>query len=69
VPDFGQTKFDNTILNLLPFNGNFTKTDLSSRKRQFIQQRVDYFEEVVVLKHRQLNLNEEITDYPSTVDL
>jgi hypothetical protein len=28
VPDFGQTKFDNAILNLEPFEQSLMKTDL-----------------------------------------
>lgn len=73
VPDFGQTKFDNAILNLEPFEQQldenrpfFTEgTELFSKGNLFYSRRIGGYpsSEPVLQK------NEEITDYPSTVDL
>ena len=73
VPDFGQTKFDNAILNLEPFeqllNENrpfFTEaTDLFSKGGMFYSRRIGG--EPIIAP--ETNVNEEITNYPSTVDL
>ena len=73
VPDFGQTKFDNAILNLEPFeqllNENrpfFTEaTDLFSKGGMFYSRRIGG----EPLTEPETTVNEEITNYPSTVDL
>jgi hypothetical protein len=73
VPDFGQTKFDNAILNLEPFeqllNENrpfFTEaTDLFAKGGMFYSRRIGG----EPLTEPETTVNEEITDYPSTVDL
>ncbi len=78
VPDFGQTKFDNAILILDPFEQQFDEnrsffteaTDLFSKGNLFYSRRiggspiVDFFE-----LQDKLPDNEEITDFPSTVNL
>jgi hypothetical protein len=73
VPDFGQTKFDNAILNLEPFEQKldenrpfFTEgTNLFNIGNLFYSRRIgglpSYTPETAA--------NEEITNYPSTVDL
>lgn len=73
VPDFGQTKFDNAILNLLPFEQQFAEN------RPFFTEGTDLFSKGGLFYSRRIGgaptnepvteLNEEITDYPSTVDL
>ena len=73
VPDFGQTKFDNAILNLEPFeqqlNENrpfFTEgTELFSKGNLFYSRRIGGFPST----EPNVEDNEEITDYPSTVDM
>jgi hypothetical protein len=51
VPDFGQTKFDNAILNLLPFEQRFEKTDLFLPKELIYSAKADYFtRQLVVLQ-------------------
>lgn len=73
VPDFGQTKFDNAILNLEPFEQKldenrpfFTEgTELFSKGNLFYSRRIGGFPSTEPI----LEKNEEITDYPSTVDL
>jgi len=73
VPDFGQTKFDNAILNLEPFeqflNENrpfFTEaTDLFTKGGMFYSRRIGG----EPVTEPETTVNEEITDYPSTVDL
>jgi len=73
VPDFGQTKFDNAILNLEPFEQKldenrpfFTEgTELFSKGGLFYSRRIGGFPTT----EPSVNENEEITDYPSTVDL
>lgn len=78
VPDFGQTKFDNAILNLEPFEQKldenrpfFTEgTDLFNIGGLFYSRRIGgspILEKEVL--EEQLTNNEEITNYPSTVDL
>ncbi|MBG6186273.1 DUF5916 domain-containing protein [Flavobacterium sp. CAN_S2] len=78
VPDFGQTKFDNAILNLLPFEQRFEEN------RPFFTEGTDLFSKGGLLYSRriggspiverenleaQLSPNQEITDFPSTVDV
>lgn len=78
VPDFGQTKFDNAILNLLPFEQRFEEN------RPFFTEGTDLFSKGSLLYSRriggspiverenleaQLSQNQEITDFPSTVDV
>ncbi|MBC7847311.1 MAG: carbohydrate binding family 9 domain-containing protein [Flavobacterium sp.] len=73
VPDFGQTKFDNAILNLEPFeqqlNENrpfFTEaTDLFAKGGMFYSRRIGG--EPII--EPETKINEVVTDYPSTVDL
>ncbi|MBW4359684.1 DUF5916 domain-containing protein [Flavobacterium taihuense] len=73
VPDFGQTKFDNAILNLEPFeqqlNENrpfFTEgTELFSKGNLFYSRRIGGFPSGDPI----VGENEEITNYPSNVDL
>lgn len=73
VPDFGQTKFDNAILNLEPFEQKldenrpfFTEgTNLFNIGNLFYSRRIGGLPSSVP----ETAPNEEITDYPSTVDL
>ena len=73
VPDFGQTKFDNAILNLEPFEQKldenrpfFTEgTELFSKGNLFYSRRIGGYPS----SDPTVGENEEITDYPSTVDL
>ena len=73
VPDFGQTKFDNAILNLEPFeqqlNENrpfFTEgTELFSKGNLFYSRRIGGFPSGDV----NVADNEELIEYPSNVDL
>lgn len=78
VPDFGQTKFDNAILNLEPFeqqlNENrpfFTEaTDLFSKGGMFYSRRIGGTPIINSADlETQLNPNEEISSFPSTVNL
>lgn len=73
VPDFGQTKFDNVILNLTPFEQEFNEN------RPFFTEGVDLFtKEKLVYTRRiggapsyypELDENEVINDYPSNVNI
>ena len=73
VPDFGQTKFDNAILNLEPFE------QLLNENRPFFTEATDLFAKGGMFYSRRIGgepisqptttINEKITDYPSTVDL
>jgi hypothetical protein len=73
VPDFGQTKFDNAILNLLPFEQRFEEN------RPFFTEGTDLFNKGNLLYSRRIGGepttvpnttdDEEITNYPSTVNL
>lgn len=73
VPDFGQTKFDNAILNLEPFEQKldenrpfFTEgTELFSKGNLFYSRRIGGYPSV----EPSLGQHEELTDYPTTVDL
>ncbi|MES2863497.1 MAG: DUF5916 domain-containing protein [Bacteroidota bacterium] len=73
IPDFGQTKFDNKILNLGPFeqilNENrpfFTEgTDLFNKGGLFYSRRIGQRPSA----YPQTNMNEEVVEYPKTVDL
>lgn len=78
VPDFGQTKFDNAILNLEPFEQQFDEnraffteaTDLFSKGGLFYSRRIGGSPIIDSYKFQdQLPANEEITNFPSTVDL
>ncbi|HEU0136011.1 MAG TPA: DUF5916 domain-containing protein, partial [Flavobacterium sp.] len=73
VPDFGQTKFDNVILNLTPFEQQFNEN------RPFFTEGTDIFNKGGLLYSRRiggepstepaLKPGEEVIDYPSSVDL
>ncbi|MES2805728.1 MAG: DUF5916 domain-containing protein [Bacteroidota bacterium] len=73
VPDFGQTKFDNAILNLEPFEQQLEEN------RPFFTEGTDLFNKGGLFYSRRIGgapstepataANEEITNYPSTVDL
>ncbi|WP_363268606.1 DUF5916 domain-containing protein [Flavobacterium sp.] len=73
VPDFGQTKFDNAILNLEPFEQKldenrpfFTEgTNLFNKGGLFYSRRIGG----VPSTEPTVGANEEIINYPSTVDL
>ncbi|MFE3866897.1 DUF5916 domain-containing protein [Flavobacterium sp. LS2P90] len=73
VPDFGQTKFDNAILNLEPFEQRFDEnrpfftegTDLFSKGGLFYSRRIGGAPST----EPQIADNEEITNYPSSVKL
>lgn len=78
IPDFGQTKFDNAILNLEPFEQQFDEnraffteaTDLFSKGGLFYSRRIGGTPIIDSYKFQdQLPTNEEITNFPSTVDL
>ena len=77
VPDFGQTKFDNVILNLGPFEQQFTEN------RPFFTEGIDLFQKGDLFYSRRigetfledfeyertLNDNERIVEYPKAVNL
>jgi hypothetical protein len=73
VPDFGQTKFDNAILNLEPFE------QLLNENRPFFTEGTDLFSKGGLFYSRRIGGapsgnpdikdNEEITNYPSNVKL
>lgn len=73
VPDFGQTKFDNAILNLEPFEQQFDEN------RSFFTEAADLFSKGGLFYSRRiggaptteptLNEDEEVTEYPSSTDL
>jgi len=73
VPDFGQTKFDNIELNLSAFEQQFAEN------RPFFTEGTDLFEKGDLLYSRRIggspstypitNVDEEVTDYPLTVNL
>lgn len=73
VPDFGQTKFDNAILNLEPFEQQleenrpfFTEgTDLFNKGGLFYSRRIGG----IPSTEPETTPTEEITNYPSSVDL
>lgn len=78
VPDFGQTKFDNAILNLEPFEQQFDENrsffteaaDLFSKGNLFYSRRIGG--NPIISKEElqdQLPENEDITNFPSNVDL
>lgn len=78
VPDFGQTKFDNAILNLEPFEQQFDENrsffteaaDLFSKGNLFYSRRIGG-SPIISKKELQDQLpeNEDITNFPSNVDL
>ena len=72
VPDFGQTKFDNVILNLSPFEQQFTEN------RPFFTEGTDLFQKGNLFYSRrigennasfELNSNEEIIESPNSINL
>lgn len=73
VPDFGQTKFDNIVLNLGPFEQQFNEN------RPFFTEGLDLFNKGNLLYSRrigsvpnlniELDDNEEITEVPSSINL
>ena len=73
VPDFGQTKFDNAILNLEPFEQQFDEnraffteaTDLFSKGNLFYSRRIGG----APMAEPSTNVNEVVTEYPSSTDL
>lgn len=73
IPDFGQSKFDNEVLNLSAFEtqyeenrGFFTEgTELFTKGNLFYSRRVGGFPSA----YPNLSENEEIENYPSSVDL
>jgi Domain of unknown function (DUF5916)/Carbohydrate family 9 binding domain-like len=78
VPDFGQTKFDNAILNLEPFEQQFDENrsffteaaDLFSKGNLFYSRRIGG--NPIISKEElqdQLPENEDIINFPSNVDL
>ena len=78
VPDFGQTKFDNAILNLEPFEQMFNEnrpffteaTDLFSKGGMFYSRRIGG--EPLIKNYnfeKELPANQIITNFPSTVNL
>lgn len=73
IPDFGQTKFDEAVLNLSPFEVQYAEqrpfftegTELFSKGDLFYSRRVGGFPSL----YPNLADNEEIIDYPTRVDL
>jgi len=73
VPDFGQTRFDNVVLNLTPFEQQFNEN------RPFFTEGTDLFSKGSLLYSRRIGGppsvlpviadNEEIVDMPNAVDL
>lgn len=73
VPDFGQTKFDNVVLNLGPFEQQFNEN------RPFFTEGTDLFSKGNLLYSRRIGAapgfsptligNEYISDYPSNINL
>ncbi|HQE33451.1 MAG TPA: DUF5916 domain-containing protein [Flavobacterium alvei] len=73
VPDFGQTKFDNAILNLEPFEQQFDEN------RSFFTEAADLFSKGNLFYSRRIGGaptiepttgdNEVVTEYPSSTDL
>ncbi|WP_369014385.1 DUF5916 domain-containing protein [Flavobacterium anhuiense] len=73
IPDFGQTKYDDQILNLGPFEQQFNEnrafftegTDLFSKGNIFYSRRIGGAPSI----DPELNENEEITELPAAVNL
>jgi len=73
VPDFGQTKFDNAILNLEPFE------QLLNENRPFFTEATDLFSKGGLFYSRRIGgspttepetaINEEVIEYPNSADL
>jgi hypothetical protein len=73
IPDFGQTKFDNQVLNLGPFEQVFNEN------RPFFTEGTDLFNKADIFYSRRIggspilfpetNENETVTEYPSAVNL
>ncbi|WP_394758113.1 DUF5916 domain-containing protein [Flavobacterium sp.] len=73
VPDFGQTAFDNKILNLGPFEQQFSEnrpfftegTDLFNKGSLFYSRRIGGSPSI----YPETTVNEEVINYPNTVNL
>jgi hypothetical protein len=73
VPDFGQTKFDNVVLNLGPFEQQFNEnrpfftegTDLFSKGNLLYSRRIG----AVPSFYPEIESNETITEFPASVNL
>jgi hypothetical protein len=73
VPDFGQTAFDNVILNLSPFEQKFNEnrpfftegTELFSKGNLFYSRRIGGSPSI----SPELSANESVTEYPGKVNL
>ena len=73
IPDFGQTKFDETVLNLSAFETQYDEqrsfftegTELFSKGELFYSRRIGGVPDLEF----ELGDNKEIIDYPATVDL
>lgn len=73
IPDFGQTKFDNVVLNLGPFEQQFNEnrpfftegTDLFSKGNLLYSRRIG----AAPVFYPELDDNETITEFPPTVNL
>ena len=73
IPDFGQTKFDDKVLNLGPFEQVFNEnrpfftegTDLFNKGGLFYSRRIGQRASI----YPEINDNEEVLEYPSTIDL
>lgn len=73
IPDFGQANFDNSILNLTPFEQQFSEqrtfftegTELFSKGGMFYSRRVGGEPS----RYPVINGNEEVTEYPAKVKL
>lgn len=73
VPDFGQTKFDNVVLNLGPFEQQFNEnrpfftegTDLFSKGNLLYSRRIGSVPNLPI----NLDENENITEFPASINL
>jgi hypothetical protein len=62
VPDFGQTKFDNAILNLEPFEQSWMKTGRFLQKELIYSTLEIYFLEELENQATDVAANEEVTN-------
>lgn len=77
IPDFGQTAFDNVILNLGPFEQQFTEqrqfftegTELFTKANLFYSRRIGGSPIDQFNVYNQITDDEEIIDYPGKVDM
>ncbi|MDV7188123.1 DUF5916 domain-containing protein [Lutibacter sp. TH_r2] len=77
IPDFGQTAFDNLILNLSPFEQEYSEkrafftegTELFSKGDLFYSRRVGNSPSTYINTNEDLNSNEEILNEPSNVKM